>query len=177
MPAPIDAITVDALTFADDGRIPNNPVLPLLLYHGALAPDELHAAACAALFAANGWPGAWRNGIYGRHHFHSTAHEVLGIVAGRATVTFGGPQGRTVEIVAGDVAVVPAGTGHKREKASADLLVVGAYPGGMDTDLLWGEAAEHDQAAAAIARVALPATCPVYGKGGPMARLWRGGKG
>ena len=45
MPTPVDDLRVDALTFADDGRIPNNPALPLLLYHGALAPDAIAAEA------------------------------------------------------------------------------------------------------------------------------------
>ncbi|MDX9859437.1 MAG: cupin domain-containing protein [Rhodospirillales bacterium] len=176
MPVPVDALEVESLTFADDGRIPNNPALPALLYRGALVPDAVDAAACAALFAANGWPGAWRNGIYADHHFHSTGHEVLGIVAGRATVTLGGPEGATVDLAAGDVVVLPAGTGHKRERASPDLVVVGAYPGGISPDLLWGDPAEHDRAAAAIARVAPPATCPVYGAAGPLLRHWRNGE-
>lgn len=172
MPAPLDGLSIQALTFADDGRIPNNPTLPLLLYPQALAPDAIGAGACAALFAANGWPGAWRNGIYGDHHFHSEAHEVLGIVSGRATVTFGGPAGVTVEIVAGDVAILPAATGHKRESASSDLLVIGAYPGGMGRDTLWGDPAEHDGALASIRRVPVPTSDPVYGAAGPMISRW-----
>lgn len=175
MPVPVEHLKVETLSFADDGRIPNNPALPLVLYRGALHPDTVDAAACAALFAANGWPGAWRNGIYADHHFHSTGHEVLGIVAGRATVTFGGPGGATVEVAAGDVLVLPAGTGHKCERASADLVVVGAYPGGIGPDLKWGDPAEHERAKAAIARVALPATCPVYGAAGPLLHHWRNG--
>jgi uncharacterized protein YjlB len=177
MPKPRDSVSIDALRFADDGRIPNNPNLPLLLYRGALAPDALEADACEAVFAANDWRGGWRNGIYGRHHYHSTAHEVLGIVRGRARVTFGGPEGRTVDLAAGDVAVLPAGTGHKREDASADLLVVGAYPGGMGYDTRWGDAAEHDEAVAAIRRVPLPARDPVYGADGPLVARWIGEAG
>jgi uncharacterized protein YjlB len=167
MPKPLEDLEVETLTFADDGRVPNNPTLPLLVYRGALAPDAVDAAACARLFAANGWPGAWRNGIYGRHHFHSTGHEVLGIVAGRATVTFGGPRGKTVEVMAGDVAVLPAGTGHKRESASPDLLVIGAYPGGKGPDLLWADEADHDRAKAAIAACRCPRPAPSTAPPGP----------
>ena len=47
-------------------------------------------------FAANGWSNAWRDGIFRYHHFHSTAHEVLGIAAGEVRVAFGGPSGREV---------------------------------------------------------------------------------
>ncbi len=173
MPADPQDLAYDALTFDDDGCIPNNPDLPLLLYRGALKPDSVSAAACESVFAANGWSGGWRNGIYGSHHFHAQAHEVLGIVRGRARVTFGGPQGKTVELAAGDVAVLPAGTGHKREDASSDLLVVGAYPGGMRFDTLWGDPVEHDGAVANIARVPLPASDPVFGTGGPLMTHWR----
>ena len=51
-----------------------------------------------------GWLGAWVDGIYAFHHFHSTAHEVLGIVAGSASVILGGPKGRRFEAVAPPVA-------------------------------------------------------------------------
>ncbi len=63
------------LTLRDDGRIPNSP-LPALVYRNvprARDPDD-----CERLFGAHGWLGAWRDGIFSFHHFHSTAHEVLG---------------------------------------------------------------------------------------------------
>lgn len=175
MPIDPKELDFDALSFEDDGRIPNNPGLPLLLYRAALLPDVVSPAACEDLFAANGWSGGWRNGIYGSHHFHSTAHEVLGIVRGQARVIFGGPAGETVEVAAGDVAVLPAGTGHKREDASADLLVIGAYPNGMGFDTLWGDPAEHDRAVANIARVPVPGRDPVFGHAGPLVAHWRRG--
>lgn len=172
MPIELAKLDFDELSFADDGHIPNNPRLPLLLYCGVLRPDAVSAGACERLFAANGWGGGWRNGIYGSHHFHSTAHEVLGIVRGRARVTFGGPEGKTVELGAGDVAILPAGTGHKREESSGDLLVIGAYPGGMRFDTLWGDPAEHDRAVVNISRVPVPDLDPVYGSEGPLQRIW-----
>ncbi|MCG8509034.1 MAG: cupin domain-containing protein [Rhodospirillales bacterium] len=173
MPIDLAELDFDVLSFDDDGCIPNNPQLPLLLYGGVLKPDAVSASACESLFAANGWGGGWRNGIYGSHHFHSTAHEVLGIVRGRARVTFGGPEGKAVEVRAGDVAVVPAGTGHKREDASGDLLVIGAYPGGMRFDTLWGDPAEHDRAVENISRVPVPDFDPVFGSDGPLIEHWR----
>ena len=114
--------------FADDGDIPNNR-LPLILYAGAVdvvAGDP--ARAFEDLFQANRWGNGWRNGIFPFHHYHSTAHEVLGIAAGEAEVRFGGESGATVHAKAGDAVLIPAGVGHKRLSGSPDLLVIGAYP-------------------------------------------------
>ena len=163
-------MTPETHRFADDGAIPNSP-LPALVYHGVEAATQ--AADCEALFGANGWGGHWRSGILHEHHFHSTAHEALGIVAGRASVMLGGPGGERVEIGAGDVLVLPAGTGHCRLESSDDLLVVGAYPPGQAWDMRYGDPSEHDEVLANIAAVALPQTDPVLGAGGPLVELWR----
>src|SRR3954452_24588636 len=116
--------------FEDDGLIPNHPTFPLVIYRDVVRiDDELDPAAVLEdLFAQNGWGHSWRNGIYDYVHYHSRIHEVLGIACGSAQVQFGGRYGRTLNVRAGDVAVLPAGTGHQCLKASADFLVVGAYP-------------------------------------------------
>lgn len=144
----------------------------MLVYERALDPAA-GAAAYEELFARHGWPGAWRDGIFPFHHFHSTAHEVLGIARGTAGVMLGGPQGRRFELSAGDVVVLPAGTGHFNTGSSSDLLVVGAYPYGMDRDLRRGDPAEHDEVLANIARVPLPDQDPVGGADGGLVELWR----
>ena len=164
---------IEALFFADDGVIPNHPAWPLLLYAGALLPDAADAAACEALFHANRWRGGWRNGIFAEHHYHPDAHEVLGIVRGSARVTFGGLRGRTVDLSAGDVAVLPAGTGHKRESATSDLLVVGAYPDGMACGTIFADPAAYARAVGTIARTPLPACDPVFGPDGPLMERWK----
>lgn len=156
--------------FADDGRIPNSP-LPLLVYRGALPPGS-GAAAFERRFAAHGWLGAWRDGIFPFHHFHSTTHEVLGVARGWAEVAFGGEGGATLRIAAGDAVAIPAGVGHKHARSSPDFLVVGAYPDGRDWDVCRGEPGERERALANIAGVPLPATDPIHGREGPLPRLW-----
>ena len=130
------------------------------------------SAACEELFGSNDWLGAWRDGIFSFHHFHSTAHEALGIVAGSAHVTLGGPKGREFEVGLGDVLVLPAGTGHCNRGSSDDLLVVGAYSDGMSWDLRRGDPDEHDEVVANIRAVPLPRTDPVGGLDGALRELW-----
>jgi uncharacterized protein YjlB len=155
--------------FEDDGAFPNSR-LPVLIYHEIEAAHN--AASCEELFDSNGWVPDWRDGIFSFHHFHSITHEVLGIVGGTATVKLGGPSGRSFEIGAGDVLVLPAGTGHCNEGSSPDLLVIGAYPDGMPWDLRRGDPAEHDEAVGKISAVPLPGADPVEGPDGPLTRLW-----
>ena len=158
---------------ADDGAIPNNEKLPLLVYQRALQlPEDDEAAICEAVFASNQWGNSWRNGIYPFHHYHSTAHEVLGICQGSARAQFGGEKGVVLKVARGDVVVIPAGVGHKNLGASPDLLVVGAYPPGQDWDLCRGEAGERPQVLHNITRVPLPPADPVYGADGPLANHW-----
>jgi uncharacterized protein YjlB len=155
--------------FDDAGGIPNSR-LPVLVHHGVAEVGS--ARECAELFARNGWRGAWADGIYPFHHFHSTAHEVLGVVAGSASVMLGGPGGRRFEVVPGDVLVLPAGTGHRNLGSSDDFLVVGAYPDGMRWDLRRGDPAEREEVLANIAAVPLPGADPVGGADGPLMELW-----
>ena len=116
----------------EDARTPNNPKLPLVIYRHAvrLGPGHDPAAVLEALFARHGWRDAWRNGVHDFLHFHTGTHEVLGIARGRVTMQFGGAAGPKMALAAGDVAVLPAGTGRRRMRASRDLLVVCAYPDG-----------------------------------------------
>jgi uncharacterized protein YjlB len=169
-------IAPETFSFADDGSVPNNPRLPFLIYRGAIDlkgspdPEEL----VERTFAANRWGEMWRNGIYPYVHYHSMIHEAMGLARGRARVRFGGNYGREIDISAGDVCVLPAGTGHQGLWSSPDLVVIGAYPPSGKYDLCRGSKADHARAIAAIAEVPLPPTDPVFGAAGPLLRLWRG---
>jgi uncharacterized protein YjlB len=159
--------------FKDDGAVPNNR-LPMLVYKGALDPGADAEGAIERMFAGNGWGHSmWRNGIYPFVHYHSMIHEVLGIARGHATVRFGGDRGEELELAPGDVAVLPAGTGHHRLSESRGLVVIGAYPPDGTYDLCRGGKAEHDRAVRTIPLVPAPASDPVYGKDGPLPALWR----
>jgi uncharacterized protein YjlB len=161
--------------FPDDGQTPNNPRLALVLYRTPVRfPDRLDPAAVfEELFAANGWKESWRNGVYDFLHFHTRTHEVLGIARGSVRVEFGGIHGKIIDLKAGDVVILPAGTGHRRRSASRDLVVVGAYPGRGKYDQPRPSDVDHDAAVQAISKVALPDKDPVYGKAGALARVWR----
>lgn len=154
--------------------VPNHPWLPVLHYQGVMPPEQRDDAASwfERRFTANGWGGLWRNGIFAFPHYHSTAHEALGIARGHASVRLGGVRGTTVELRAGDLVVLPAGTGHQRLRATPDLLVIGAYPPGQSWDLLRGHE-DVEQARKRIAAVPLPPTDPLFGSDGPLIRLWR----
>jgi uncharacterized protein YjlB len=157
--------------FADDGRIPNNR-LPLVVYRGAIlsgSPDP--EPVIEKKFATNG--GMWRNGIYPYVHHHSKIHEAMGAARGIVRVQFGGEKGREIEIAAGDVAILPAGTGHKCARQSRDLVVIGAYPASGEYNLCRGSKAEHAKALVTIPKVPLPASDPVFGPQGPLIALWR----
>jgi uncharacterized protein YjlB len=180
-PSPADLRSVvrrrkpNALRFKDDGVIPNNPKLPFIVYRSpvSLADNFDPAAVFEELFARNGWRDSWRNGIYDYVHYHPRTHEVLGVARGHARVRFGGKRGKELRLKAGDVAILPAGTGHQRLAGSKDLLVVGAYPPSGSYDECRASAAEHDRAVTTIPKVALPRKDPVYGQEGPLTRLWR----
>jgi uncharacterized protein YjlB len=163
-----------ARRFADDGVVPNHPRFAFIHYRGAVelrgAPDP--AAVFERLFEMNGWSGAWRNGIYDYVHYHPRTHEVLGLARGRARVRFGGGRGKVVRVKAGDVLILPAGTGHQALEASDDLLVVGAYPAAGKYDEFEASKKEHDRAVRLIAKVPVPRKDPVYGSDGPLPGLW-----
>jgi uncharacterized protein YjlB len=163
----------NAIRFKDDGIIPNHPAWPLIVYRGPVRlPSKLDpAAVLEEVFERNGWGKSWRDGIYDYVHYHSQIHEVLGIARGTAKVQFGGNRGRILSLKAGDVAVLPAGTGHRKISASRDLLVVGAYPPSGTYDLCT-KSEDRQRSLRTIPKVAKPRKDPVFGSGGPLVTLW-----
>ncbi len=158
--------------FGDDGLVPNNP-MPFLVYRGAIAVDNAHPEkTIEGLFGANGWGEMWRNGVYDFLHYHATVHEALGVARGRARVRFGGDRGRALEISAGDVAILPAGTGHQCLAASSDFCVIGAYPPGPRMQITRPTPENHRKALQTIPKVKVPSTDPVRGENGPLVTLW-----
>ena len=166
---------IEPLTFIfeDDGLVPNNP-MPLLVYKAAVDVANDHPEkTIEGLFGANGWGAMWRNGVYDFAHYHATVHEVLGVARGHAKVRFGGDHGEVLEISAGDVAILPAGTGHQCLASSRDFSVVGAYPPGPPMDLQRPTPEKHAKALQTIPQVKLPKTDPVLGLDGPLVRQWK----
>jgi uncharacterized protein YjlB len=164
------------LRFSDDGETPNNMRLPMIHYRSAvkLRSDFDPAAIFEDLFEVNGWGDSWRDGMYDFLHFHTHTHEVLGIARGTVRAQFGGANGKRLDLKAGDVVILPAGTGHRRIKASKDLLIVGAYPAnGGEYDEPKPAEVSHEDAKSSIARVRIPRADPVYGKNGPLKSVWR----
>ena len=165
---------IEPLTFVfqDDGLVPNNP-LPFLVYKAAIDVDNGHPEkTIEGLFGANGWGDMWRNGIFDYLHYHATVHEALGIARGHARVRFGGDRGNEFDVAAGDVAILPAGTGHQCLFASPDFSVVGAYPPGAKMHVTLPTPENHAKALKTIPDVKLPKTDPVRGADGPLVRLW-----
>ena len=162
-----------AIVFGDDGLVPNN-ILPFLIYQGAVTLDPKQPEQTIEnLFETNNWGGTWRNGVYDYLHYHATVHEVLGVARGHARVRFGGDHGQELEIKAGDVAILPAGTGHQCISASDDFCVIGAYPPGSKMEITRPTPENHAKALQTIPKVALPPADPVTGQHGPLMRLWR----
>ncbi|WP_141433754.1 cupin domain-containing protein [Bacillus sp. 03113] len=158
---------VSAYRFEDDGTIPNNPTFSVMIYQ---QPFKGRTDKIIDIFKHNHWSNSWTNGVYNFQHFHSNAHEVLAIRAGHGKIQIGGEKGKIIEVSAGDVIVLPAGTGHKRIEASDDFSVIGAYPNGVSYDL---QKKANNQLRENIQQVSRPDTDPVYGNEGPLLELWK----
>ncbi len=158
--------------FKDDGQFPNSGLFLLIYKSAIILADEDGSSIFKKIFESNEWKNSWLNGIYDYHHYHSIAHEVLGIYEGKANVQFGGPHGLSENVSKGDVIIIPAGVAHKCNSASDDFKCIGAYPEGSDYDINKGEQSDRPKADENINNVKLPDTDPVYGLSGPLILNW-----
>lgn len=159
--------------FEDDGSFPNSR-LPVLIHKGCF--DALGAGdpgRYEQLFHENGWGNGWRNGLFNFHHYHSTAHEVLGVYSGWVDAQLGGPGGECIRAEAGDVLILPAGIAHKNLGDGGGFKVVGAYPAGQYPDTKYGDPGDRPAADKAIAAVAVPSSDPVKGISGGILEHWK----
>jgi uncharacterized protein YjlB len=161
--------------FKKSGLVPNHPSWPLVHYRSVVRlPRGIDPAALFEdLFKRNGWAESWRNGLYDYLHYHSRIHEVMGVARGSAVVQFGGVSGRKLRVKAGDVVILPAGTGHQLISASQDFLVVGAYPATGTYDVCKPAEQAYRKSIKTIPRVPQPRKDPVYGRGGNLLALWK----
>lgn len=169
-----DKTEIITLQLAENGDFPNNAELPVLLYKNVFEFDtDNPARLIEKILSANNWGGSWRNGIYDFQHYHSTAHEALGVYRGWAEVQLGGPGNKTVKIEQGDLVVLPAGTAHKRMISGDGFAVVGAYPDGQKWDMNYGKTEECIRAKQNIPNVKIPSKDPVFGEKGKMFEFWK----
>ena len=154
-----------------NGDMPNNPILPVLVYPQVLPANKDCSVDFEHHFSKNHWHGFWRDGLHDFHHFHSQAHEVLGVIKGICRIQIGGMAGHNLILTPGDMLVLPAGTGHKNAGSSDDLVVIGAYPPGQTMDICRSEK-DCPNAKTSIAMTPIPYTDPFYGKNGPLTKIW-----
>jgi uncharacterized protein YjlB len=168
-------IHIDNILCKRNKNFPNSQY-PVLIYRHCLELPKFKNKAVEIvqkIFARNKWSNSWQNGIYDFHHYHSTTHECMAIVQGKARVIFGGPKGKPAEVITGDVIILPAGTGHKCTKHSDDFLCVGAYPQAKDYDTNYGKASEYDEAVRRIKTLSIPLKDPVFGNEGFLKSYWK----
>jgi uncharacterized protein YjlB len=162
----------ELLKLSRNGWMPSNDHLPVLIYRDAFVVTGMDPASIfETAFTRNGWPPQWRDGVYDFHHYHSTAHEVLGFAAGHARLILGGENGHELTVKAGDVVVLPTGTGHCNLGSSSDFLVVGAYPPSQNWDICRTAPTHPD--IERMHHLPFPNSDPVTGASGALTKHWR----
>jgi hypothetical protein len=87
-------VELEVLHLTRNGWVPNNDQLPVVLYRAAISIIGADPAShFEERFERNGWPPQWRDSVYDFHHYHSTAHEVLGFARGYAKLILGARMG------------------------------------------------------------------------------------
>ncbi|WYZ42404.1 hypothetical protein EsH8_VI_000103 [Colletotrichum jinshuiense] len=160
--------------FLSPNRDAPNSTLPVLHYRDVL-PEPRGEESTTEFLTRNRWEkrGAW--GHIEIRHFHPNSHECYGIFRGHSKLLIGKIQDGTgveVDVKAGDVIVLPAGTAHSCLESSPDYRYIGVYPEGCPR---WRNEMGKKPAemfGSVIKAVDMPKEDPVYGKNGPLVRLW-----
>ena len=163
----------ELLFFHDDGQTPNSHY-PVLIYRNAFAARHNEGAVLLEKrFAGNGWSNFCRSGISVYDHYHSAAHEVVGIYDGETELQLGGERGNRVAVSAGDIIILPAGTSYKNLRGENDVRVVGAYDQSGEYDLLNGTVNDNPDSIKNIHSVPFPEADPVTGAGYGLCTIWK----
>ena len=170
---PLSSLRVSKYYIPRFNLTPNTSIqnYPLLIYHDCFPQSASASAVESHLESLGVVVPHWRYTMYSTSHFHSTTHEVLCIVAGRANLCFGGEDnpGRVVtEITKGDVIIIPAGVAHRLlEDLDGGFLMVGSYPKGKNWDMCYGREGEEDKIGK-IENLGWFTKDPIYGEEGPV---------
>lgn len=173
---PLSDIKVTTRQIPEWQHIPNTSLQskPLMIYHGAF--DASSTELEELLKEVGEVAPQWVYSMYPQTHFHSTTHEVLGVVSGRARLCFGGEEnpGRFEPTVRrGDIIIVPAGVGHRLLEdlhQQEDFQMVGAYPHGNQWDMCYGRPNEKAKLQR-IRDVPWFRQDPLYGADGPALHI------
>jgi len=179
---PASAIKVSQHHIPAWHSIPNTSIQnkPLLIYHSAFKKGISASQISSHLKSTGVVVPQWQYTVYKQSHFHSTAHEILSVVSGRARLCFGGEEnpGRVEPVVeAGDLVIVPAGVAHclledQSNSHGAGFTVIGSYPKGKNWDMCHGTGDEsEDEIRKSISRLSWFDQDPVYGRDGPAVHV------
>lgn len=172
------SLAISSYLMAGDGCVPNS-ALAALIFHKAIDFEKVGSSQAAdqieRVIRENDWYLDWIDSVYRKTHYHSTAHEVLVIFKGKATLQLGGRKSLNVRPVEpGDIVVIPAGVGHKRIDSTDDFTVFGLYPRDQTWDLQWGYKKNYQDSIVRIEKLITPEKDPFYGKEEGLKRYWWG---
>ncbi|KTC87685.1 cupin domain-containing protein [Legionella drozanskii] len=159
-----------------EAYFPGNPNYPLLIYKQVFSAGNETPKEIQTRLERNNWDQSWIDSIYDFHHYHSSTHEVLVIISGDGQVQFGGEQGSTHTISAGDVVIIPAGVAHKSLNLSDNFRCIGAYPFNISVDMKLGRVEEYLKAIETVKQIGLPKKDPVFGEKGLLFDYWHSSK-
>lgn len=167
---PLHALKITQRQIPTFERIPNTSVgfKPLLIYHSAF--EGTASEISSHLSKIGVVEPQWTYTMYSTSHFHSTVHEVLSVISGRARLCFGfenNPGKFEPTVSKGDVIIVPAGVAHRLiEDLDGNFKMVGSYPLGTNWDMCYGSPGETDKSQT-IKGLDWFRKDPIYGNEGP----------